>query len=155
MKKFGKIFIQYSIISFLFACATGYRTYGIMEDRVSFAWDPVTTMADGSNIPEDYEIRYCVYVCSSASENKQEAVLVDKYVNNTKYGADTPIVETSCIIQFQDTGTFYLGVRSVAFAKEKPVVCDKENSINRSLIAWSDNKISTNYDPFVVKYGGR
>jgi hypothetical protein len=161
MKKFGIIFFELTFIILLFACTpgtTGLKTYAVEENKLSVAWDPVPKP---TNIPEGAEIRYCVYICKSESndsksKDKEGAVPVKQSVKNTEFKADTPIADTRCSIEFPHTGTFFIGVQSVVYEKEKTVVCDKAiKNLNRSDIAWSDKEIYTNYNPFLIKYGGR
>lgn len=157
MKKLGIIFFLLALIIFLFACTTnkaGLNHHVVGENRVHIAWDPVPKPA---NIDQGSEINYCVYICTSESNDKTEAVPVKKSVRNTEFKEDTPIADTSCVIEFPPTEEeFVIGVQTVVFEKEETVVCDpaiKNN--NRSEIAWSDNTIYTNYHPFDVRYGAK
>ena len=158
MKKSGIIFFELTFIILLFAFTTGFTIYAVGENQLSVAWDPVPKPP---NAPEGSEIRYCVYICKSesnvsGSQDKKEAVPVKKSVKNTEFKADTPIAATRCSIEFPHTGTFFIGVQSVVYENGKTVLCDKAlKNQNRSDIAWSDNEIYTNYNPFLVKYGGR
>jgi len=141
MKKFGIVFFGVLFIIFFFACSNVNRVKWVDKDKVSFTWDPVTTMANGSRIPAGYEIRYLVYIDYS---DTHEGMLVDKYVDDIRVDKETPIAETGCTIRFNDKGKFVIGVQSV--------LSDEENKIKeRSGIAWSDNKIYTNNNPFGVR----
>lgn len=157
MKKSEIIFFELVLIILLFAYTTGaaaLETYTVGENGAHVAWDPAPRPP---NIPEDSEIRYCVYICKSESKDKKEAVPVKKTVKNREFKAETPIADTSCTIEIPPTGNvFYIGVQTVVYVKEKPVVCDQKiiNTENRSDIAWSDKNIYTNNHPFNV-YGQR
>ncbi|MGB5748632.1 MAG: hypothetical protein WBM69_16750 [Desulfobacterales bacterium] len=143
MKKFEIVFFQLSLIILLLACSTVSRIKWVDEDKVTIAWDPVTTMAVDSSNQEGYEIRYLVYIASS---DTHEGILVEKYVDDNRIDKETPIAETSCTIEFKDKGHFVIGVQSL--------ICDKDKKIKeRSLIAWSDKKIYTHNNPFGVRSG--
>lgn len=157
MKKSGIIFFELTLIILLFACTTDKAVLNhhvTREKSLHIAWDPVPKPA---SIDEGSEIKYCVYICTSESNDKKEAVAVRKSVKNTEFKEDTPIADTSCIIEFPPTeDIFVIGVQTVVCEKEETIVCDPaiENN-NRSEIAWSDNPIYTNYHPFDVRYGAK
>jgi hypothetical protein len=145
MKKIGIIFFQLSFIILLLACTSANRSIWVDKNTVSFAWDPVTTTTDDP-------LSYSVYICDPPSKNKDaKPVQVEKCsnnsevkdINNLPIACITEFAETSCIVKFNASGTFVLGVQSV----------DKKG--NHSPIAWSDNKIYTNNNPFVVRVPGR
>ena len=145
MKKFGIIFFQLLFIILLFACTSTNRPIWVDKDTVSFAWDPVATTTDNP-------LSYSVYICDPPSKNKDaKPLLVEKCGNNSEFkDINNPpmacileFAETSCIVKFNASGTFVIGVQSV----------DKKG--NQSQIAWSDNKVYTNNNPFVVRVPGR
>ncbi len=150
MKKFGIIFFQVSFIIFMFACAPVTRPIWVDNNTVTFAWDPVATTADDPPI-----IRYSVYICDPPSKDKDaKAVLLEncgnnsevKDINNPPIACIIEFAETSCIVKFNASGTFVIGVQSVG-------LIDNEEKV--SGIAWSDTKIYTNNNPFVVRVPGR
>ena len=154
MKKFGIIFFQLSFIILLFACAPVNRPIWVDKNTVSFAWDPVATTADGSPISKN-NISYSVYICDPPSKDKDaKAVLVENCgnnsevqdINNPPIACIIEFAETSCIIKFNASGTFVIGVQSVG-------LIDNEEKVSE--IAWSDTKIYTNNNPFVVRVPGR
>jgi len=155
MKKSGIIFFEFSFIILLFACTadtTAIKTYEVGEKGVHVAWNSAAKPPD---TPEDSEIRYCLYISKSEPNDKKEAVTVTKFFNNDEFDAATPIADTSCIIKIPPTGDeFVIGVQTVVYLKENPVVCDATKFDEyHSQIAWSDKEISTNYHPFAVHYG--
>ena len=116
MKKSGIIFFELTLIILIFACTSdktglkttdkvGLKTYALKENKVYVAWDPVTTMKDGSPISK-INISYSVYISGQPSKNKDsKPVLVDycennsevEDINNPPIACFMEIVETSCI----------------------------------------------------------
>ena len=150
MKKFGILVFHLSLIILLCACAPATRPMWVDKNTVSFAWDPVVTTEDGLTI-----ISYSVYICEPPSkDNDAKALLLENCGNNGK-GKDvdnppkaciTEFAETSCIIKFNASGAFVVGVQSVG-------LIDNEEKVSE--IAWSDTKIYTNNNPFIVRAPGR
>ena len=159
MKKYGILFFELALIILLFEFTTDaadIEHYTVGEDGAHVAWDPAPKPPSKG---EKYEIGYCVYICKPGpnypkSKIKKEAKLATKKFVDNK---ETPITETSCTIKIPPTGEeFFIGVQTVVYEKEKPVVCDPEiiNNRNRSDIAWSDEKIYTNNSPFnAINFG--
>jgi hypothetical protein len=140
MKKYGIIFFQLSVIIMLFACTAASRPIWIDKDKAAFAWDPVTTTMDD-------QISYSVYICDSEAKDKEaNKVQLEKCdTNNDGKGIKNPPIacvlkfaETSCIVKFNASGIFVIGVQAV----------DKEKGY--SPIAWSDNKLYTSKNPFFI-----
>jgi len=139
MKRLEKVFYGVLCMIFLFACA---HTNWINTNEVTIDWEAVTTLADGSDIPENNEVRYLVYI---DNPNMHVNELVEKYVDDVRIDAVTPIAETSCKIRFKDKGSFLVGVQSVLYNNEKKTVG------MRSVISWSDSKNATKNNPFGVR----
>ena len=146
MKKILITFFQVLFIIFLFACAPVSRPIWVDKNIVSLAWDPVATTADGSPI-----IGFSVYVCDPPSKDKKaKAMLLEdcgndgevKDIKNPPIACIIEFAETSCIIKFNASGIFVIGVQSVG-------LIDNEEKVSE--IAWSDNRIYTNNNPFVVR----
>ncbi len=139
MERLKKVFFGVLCMIFLFACA---HINWINTNEVTIEWEAVTTLADGSNIPENNEVRYLVYI---DNQNMHVKEMVEKYVDDVKIDAITPIAETSCKIRFKDKGSFLIGVQSVLYNNEKKTVK------MRSGISWSDSKIGTKNNLFGVR----
>ena len=157
MKKYGILFFELALIILLFTFTTDaadFKHYRVGEEGVHVAWDPTPKPR---NISKDSEIRYCVYISKTRPNDpepndKEGAVLAKKSVKNE----ETPIADTSCTIEIPATGEeFVIGVQTVIYVEEKPVVCNPKiiNTENRSDIAWSDKEINTKYYPFGAMYG--
>jgi hypothetical protein len=150
MNKFRIKFYELSFIILLLACSTASSIILVDENKVSVAWDPVTTTDMNTptswsritwDIPEGYEVRYLIYI---AHPDMHDRVLVEKYVDEILVDKETPITETNCTIRFKDNGQFVIGVQSVLYDEEK-------NIKKRSTIAWSDNKMRTSKRPFIIR----
>ena len=145
MKKFAIILFQLSLVLLLVSCATATRPVWVDKDTVSFAWDPVTPAEEDQTI-----IGYSVYICDPPSKGKGvKAVKLEDCGddNDAKDNKILPIAcikesaETSCIIKFNTSGTYVIGVQSVGMNNNEKKVSE---------IAWSDTRIYTNNNPFVV-----
>jgi hypothetical protein len=146
MKKFAMVFFQLSLILVLISCAPATRPVWVDKDTVSFAWDPVTPAEEDRAI-----IGYSVYICDPPSKGKDaKAVKLedceddnDEAVNkNARIACIKEFAETGCIIRFNTSGTYVIGVQSVGMINNEEKV---------SAIAWSDTRIYTNNNPFIVR----
>lgn len=146
MKKFANTLFQLSLVMLLISCAPATRPVWIDKDTVSFAWDPVTPAEEDQTI-----IGYSVYICDPPSKGKDaKAVKLEdcdddneEAINkNARIACIKEFAETSCIIKFNTSGTYVIGVQSVGIANNKKSL---------SKIAWSDTRVYTNNNPFVVR----
>ena len=146
MKKFAVIFFLLSLVLLIVSCAPATRPVWVDKDTVSFAWDPVTPAQEDQTI-----ISYSVYICDPPSSgNDSKAVKLedcdddnDEAANkNARMACIKEFAETSCIIKFNTSGTYVIGVQSVGMINNEEQVSE---------IAWSDTRIYTNNNPFIVR----
>jgi hypothetical protein len=108
---------------------------------VSFAWDPVAPEEEDQTI-----IGYSVYICDPPSKGKDAKAVKLEDCNDDNEAARIACIEefaeTSCIIKFNTSGTYVIGVQSVGMINNEERV---------SQIAWSDTRIYTNNNPFIVR----
>lgn len=132
MKKLFAVFLLAIIFGFVgnaYAINTFYTNSRVM------AWDAVTTMEDGSEIPAEAKISYVLYV---AEKNKDP-----EKSNPIKMGetADHDFAFT-----FVEEGAWVEGVQAIR--KD-----DAGNIMSKSAIAWSDNpEVVNEGKTFLIQY---
>lgn len=94
-----KLFIIFAIL-----LITSFANAQIWYDanQVTFAWDAVTTLSDGSPLPSGNTIKYQVY-------SKPNSV-----ATGTKVGSE--ITATQLLISFTTEGSYFLGVESLRYS---------------------------------------
>lgn len=109
-----KLFIILAIL-LITSFANAQTWYDV--NQVTFAWDAVTTLSDGTPIPAGNTVKYQVYT-------KPNSVST-----GTKTGNE--ITATQLLISFTAEGSYFLGVESLRYSGT--------TLINKSAsIAWSD-----------------
>lgn len=102
------------------------------EARV--AWDAVTKLTDGSDVPEGDLVRYKVFVAEP--EKKDEKFEL----------GETELLEFK--VGIPKEGKFYAGVQALRYR----LIDEELTELSRSIISWSDEPECTNNNPFGVVF---
>lgn len=125
----------YLLTIVLFLCLTtiafGQAIQWKSTNQATLAWDPVTTLTDGSPIPAGYTISYAVYYRVDGTQG------VNVSVGNT--------TNTQYTVTFSVEGKFDVGIQANRFDSGG-------NIVSQSLISWSNDPAVTNNNPFGFIY---
>lgn len=125
------------VIVAIFSCVTKCEAQEItwhQLNKVKIAWDAVTTLVDGSGIPEGDLVRYKVFIAEP--EKKDE-----KY-----HMGETELLEFKLGIPKE--GKFYAGVQALRYR----LIDEELKEISGSIISWSDEPECTNNNPFGIVF---
>lgn len=116
-----------ALITMLLVFAVGISQETIYTNQATVAWDAVTTLDDGSQIPAENTVMYEVWIRKETEET---------------FIAETDLLEYT--ITFSEEGTYEVGVRTMRYVADGEVI--------KSDINWSDVNGTATPNPFVIKY---
>jgi hypothetical protein len=125
----------FAIIAFVFLSVNVFAMDWTTANQVTIGWDAVTTLADGTPIPETDVIMYEIFVLNTnVSTDKNTAISLGE------------IAETERLITFANEGKYLFGAKTVRYDSEG-------NLLMESTIAWSDDTLyAANGNSFGVVY---
>jgi len=116
----------------LYASIAHTQTW-VSANQVTVAWDAVTTLSDGTPIPETDTVQYNIYLASETDVDKTDPILV---------GTTT---ETQYTITMEAEGRFFVGAQTERLDSNG-------NLLNQSSIGWSDNSTYVATETFGVQF---
>ena len=122
-----------AIFGFITKCEAGEITWHQVNE-VTIAWDAVTKLVNGSDIPEGDLARYKVFVAEPGKKEEKFDM------------GETEFLEFT--LGLPKEGRFFAGVQALRYR----VINEVLTFISGSTIAWSDTDEDTNNNPFGIVF---
>jgi len=123
------------LISFLIASCISFNVEAqtwFTANQVTVAWNPVTTLSDGTAIPSGDTVKYQLYLRIGTTGD------------GTPYGAETEAIQQT--ITFTTEGAYFWGVKTLRYKQGETI------PIPSATTSWSNDAGVTDGSPFGIKY---
>jgi hypothetical protein len=127
--------LLFAVIAFIFLSVNAFAMDWTTANQVTIGWDAVTTLSDGTPIPDTDVIVYEAFVLNTnINPDKSTAISLGE------------IAETERLITFAYEGKYLFGIRTIRYDSDG-------NLLMKSEIAWSDDSLyAANGTSFGVVY---
>lgn len=127
------ISIMIVILGFMANCQASDITWHKLNEA-TVAWDGVTTLVDGSAIPEGDLVRYKVFVAEPGKKDEKQHM------------GETELLEFK--VGVPGEGNWFVGVMAIRYR----LIDEEMINLGKSVIAWSDIDEFTNNNPFGIEF---
>jgi len=121
------------VLFIILACAVNAQAQTwYTTNQATVAWNPVTTLSDGTAVPAGDVIRYQLYLRIGATGD------------GTPYGLETEATQTT--VTFTTEGAWFIGIKALRY------MTGETAPVGESSIAWSNTAEATSNIPFGIRY---